>query len=269
VQPARALALVAVVATVVCAVKLTVRQGAHAAPPGLRRNRAAAAEPEPLPITPDEPASQETWTWTGWMNSMFGGGSGIDAAADAPGVAVGSWQPGDPWPGGVTCQENKLQDAFHMKPDKGCEPNCDQCQMVCLPSAYANPFQNHGGEFGSNCFERGCDVYAGEGSKMGVTFYMYECNPELQQQWKASNHMTDAQVQKNLQQCLAECKKKDKQCTLACEVTHKEVRRPWHTLHPGAPVRSRERAPAKPLPLPFPALLAMLRPLAPHRRWRV
>lgn len=136
-------------------------------------------------------------------------------------VNVGPWKEGDPWPGGYKCTSGQ-SDAFHMKPDKGCEPNCEQCQMVCIPSAFLGPFQNHGGELGGNCFERGCLQPAGEGKQSGVTFYMYDCDPVLQKKWKAISGMTADSAKKNLEQCLAECKKKDKACELKCQATHKE-----------------------------------------------
>jgi hypothetical protein len=232
--------VIAVVATVLCATTLTTW---HTAQPALgRRNKPAAEEPLPTPplssvSEPPRPnnvstpppnsvsasaASPESNSWAGWINSMFAGSS-AGSAADIPAVAVGAWRAGDPWPGGVACDSGKLTDAFHMKPDIGCEPNCEQCQMVCLPSAFTGPFKNHGGELGSNCFERGCSEYAGEGSRSGVKFYMYNCDLELQRQWKAMNSMSLDQAKLNLEECIAACKKKDKSCILTCEVTHKDV----------------------------------------------
>lgn len=229
-KPAKVFTGLAILATVGFGVALTIWQASEApAAPQVRRHHRANASPTPEPVAegvaPAEAEQDSSWvqswmsSWNSFLGNAMGGGQ-----PEPIGVSVGDWKPGDPWPGGVECASGKLTDAFHMKPDKGCEPSCTQCQMVCLPSAFVGPFKNHGGELGSNCFERGCSQYKGSGSRSGVTFYMYDCDPALQQQWAEANaQLTHEQVEQRLEECLAECSRRDKQCQLACEATHKEV----------------------------------------------
>lgn len=135
-------------------------------------------------------------------------------------TSVGPWKAGDPWPGGYECTKGQ-SDAFHMKPDKGCEPDCEQCQMVCIPSAFLGPFKNHGGEVGGNCFERGCLQPAGEGKRSGVTYFMFDCDKALLQEWtekqKAASESPEVVAETNRTTCIAKCSKRDKDCLKDCE----------------------------------------------------
>jgi len=225
----RLVAGLAIAATLVCGVALNAwRTRAEPLPSAMRRHSRAEAVPTPVPAPPEVPPeqAQEQASWaSSWMSSWNPFSSGNTAELQMVGHPVGTWRPGDPWPGGVECASGKLADAFHMKPDRGCEPNCEQCQMVCLPSAFVGPFKNHGGEIGSNCFERGCSKYVGDGSRSGVQFFMFDCDPALQKEWAETNAvMTEDEVHQKLTECLAMCKSRDQACKLTCEATHKDVR---------------------------------------------
>lgn len=261
---AKLLTSVAILATLGCGLALTVWK--VDAPPaallrGPYRRPQQAAQPDPPPLDAETLTSiAEEASWTATWALPEGAPMSLGMSQ-----AVGPWKAGDPWPGGVVCPNGKLTDAFHLKPEVDCEPNCVECTMVCLPSAYVGPFEKRGGQLGSSCFERGCTAYKGSGSQMGVSFHTYACDPALQAEWYEKNApLSEEGAKQNLAECLAACRRRDKPCRLQCEADHKDVRgdraraRPWpHRLAPGrkrarllAASRSASAAPTPSPPLP-------------------